>query len=165
MKTKLTNHSKNLDIYKMGHRITSDEMVREHWLPLLTERAKEDWLKNPIRESPLWPKFEEFLEAQAEACRERERLGLVTIQSETSHMAQINQPDEDRLRQRSYKKGRDRGIQRQRHHQQMAGDLHCSQCNDTHPNGSHTQSYTESRKRIFQAATSRGQSKQTQVPR
>ena len=46
MKVKLTNHSKNLDIYKMGHRITSDEMVREHWLPLLTERAKEDWLKN-----------------------------------------------------------------------------------------------------------------------
>ena len=31
MKVKLSNHSKNLDIHRMGYRITSDEMVREHW--------------------------------------------------------------------------------------------------------------------------------------
>ena len=42
MKVKFTNHSKNLDTYKMGHRITSDEMIREHWIPLLTVRAQED---------------------------------------------------------------------------------------------------------------------------
>ena len=29
------------DINKMGNRITSGEMVREHWLPLLTETTKE----------------------------------------------------------------------------------------------------------------------------
>jgi hypothetical protein len=62
MKVKLSNHSKNLDIHRMGYRITSDEMVREHWLPLLTESAKEDLLKNPVRKSPLWPEFEAFLE-------------------------------------------------------------------------------------------------------
>ena len=78
MKVKLSNHSKNLDIHRMGYRITSDEMVREHLLPLLTESAKEDWLKNPVRESPLWPEFEAFLEIQSEACRERERLNLGT---------------------------------------------------------------------------------------
>ena len=78
MKVKLTTHRKNLEINNMGHRITSDKMVREHWLPLLTEMAKEDWLKTPIRESPLWPQFEEFLETQSQACRERERLGLET---------------------------------------------------------------------------------------
>ena len=49
MKVKLTTHRKNLEINNMGHRITSDEMVREHWLPLLTEMAKEDWLKTPNR--------------------------------------------------------------------------------------------------------------------
>jgi hypothetical protein len=41
MKVKLTTHRKNLEINNMGHCITSDEMVREHWLPLLTEMAKE----------------------------------------------------------------------------------------------------------------------------
>ena len=69
MKVKLTTHRKNLEINNMGHRITSDEMVREHWLPLLTEMAKEDWLKTPNRESPLWPQFDE---TQLQACRERE---------------------------------------------------------------------------------------------
>jgi hypothetical protein len=54
MKVKLTTHRKNLEINIMGHCITSDEMVREHWLPLLTEMAEEDWLKTPNRESPLW---------------------------------------------------------------------------------------------------------------
>ena len=78
MKVKLTTHRKNLEINNMGHRITSDEMVRKHWLPLLTEMAKEAWLKTPMRESPLWPQFEEFLETQSQASRERERLGLAT---------------------------------------------------------------------------------------
>ena len=76
MKVKLSTHSTNLEVNGMGHRITSDEMVREHWIPLLTEMAREDWLKVPVRDPPLWPHFEKFLEIQAQACRERERLGL-----------------------------------------------------------------------------------------
>ena len=47
MKVKLQTHSTNLEEDKMGHRITSDEMVREHWIPLLTDLAREDWLKMP----------------------------------------------------------------------------------------------------------------------
>jgi hypothetical protein len=45
MKVKLTTHSANLTVNGMGHRISSDEMVREHWIPLPTEMAREDWLK------------------------------------------------------------------------------------------------------------------------
>ena len=76
------------------------------------------------------------------------RLGLVTIQSDTRILVQNTKQNEERLRKKFHIKGGDRGIQKQRHHQQMTGDLHCSQCNDTYPNGSHTQSYTESRKRV-----------------
>ena len=71
MKVKLT-------VKGMGHRITSDEMVREHWIPLLTEMAREDWLKVSVREPPLWPHFLNLFEIQAQACRERERLGLTS---------------------------------------------------------------------------------------
>jgi hypothetical protein len=31
-----------------------------------------------MKESPLWPQFDEFLETRSQACRERERLGLAT---------------------------------------------------------------------------------------
>jgi hypothetical protein len=62
MHVKLNHHRKNLDTNNMGHRITSDEMINEHWVPLLTEMAKEDWIKRPKRDSPLWPQFEAFLE-------------------------------------------------------------------------------------------------------
>ena len=54
MRVKLQTHSTNLEENKMGHRITSDEMVREHWIPLLTDMAREDRLKMPNREPPLW---------------------------------------------------------------------------------------------------------------
>jgi hypothetical protein len=74
MKVKLSNHSKNLEIHGMGQRITSDEMVREHCLPFLVESA----IEIPVRESPLWPEFEAFLETQSDACRERGRLGFET---------------------------------------------------------------------------------------
>ena len=33
MKVKLKTHNTNLEENKMGNRITSDEMVREHWIP------------------------------------------------------------------------------------------------------------------------------------
>ena len=45
----------NLDLSQMGHRVTSDEMIREEWLPILPDGAKEDWLKLPRKSSPLWP--------------------------------------------------------------------------------------------------------------
>ena len=78
MLVKLQTHRKNLELSNMGHRITSDEMVREEWLPMLTNMAKEDWLKRPSREAPLWPHFVSFLEGQAQACKERERLSLAS---------------------------------------------------------------------------------------
>ena len=53
MKVELKPHGKNLEF----NNLTSDEMVREHWLPLLTEMGKEEWLKIPMRKSPLWPQF------------------------------------------------------------------------------------------------------------
>ena len=74
MMVKLTTHRKNLELSGMGHRITSDEMVREEWLPMLTYNAKEDWLKVPAKTAPLWPHFEKFLKDQSESCKERERL-------------------------------------------------------------------------------------------
>ena len=74
MLTKLTMHKKNLEQSNMSHRVTSDDMIREQWLPMLPTMAKEDWLKTPVRIPPLWPHFETFLETQAEACRQRERL-------------------------------------------------------------------------------------------
>jgi hypothetical protein len=85
MQVKLNNHKKNLDTNNMGHRITSDEMVNEHWVPLFTEMAKEDWIKRPKRDSPLWPHFEAFLETQSQACRERERLGFATPGGAPTH--------------------------------------------------------------------------------
>ena len=76
MLKKLQSHKENLDLSSMGHRVTSDEMIREEWLPIMPENAKEDWLKVALDPTPLWPQFEAFLEKQAEACRQRERLGL-----------------------------------------------------------------------------------------
>ena len=45
MKRKLNSHKQHMDMNNMGHQITSDEMVRKHWVPLLTEKAKEAWDK------------------------------------------------------------------------------------------------------------------------
>jgi hypothetical protein len=64
MHVRLNSHRKNLDTNKMGHHITSEEMVNKHWVPLLTDRAKEDWIK-----APLWTHFNRLMERQAEACR------------------------------------------------------------------------------------------------
>jgi hypothetical protein len=43
MKRKLNSHRKYMDMNKMGHHITSDEMVKKHWVPLLTEKVEEAW--------------------------------------------------------------------------------------------------------------------------
>ena len=112
-------------------------------------RAQEDWLKNPIRESPLWPKFEQFLETQADACRERERLGLVTVQSDTRILEQITKQNDERLRQNFHIQGGDRGIQKQRHHQQMTGDLQLTANAMIHIQMGATLSHTQSQDRGF----------------
>ena len=63
---------------------TGLQVMREHWIPLLTEMAREDWLKVPdckgVRDPPLCPHFEKFLEIQAQACKERERMGLTSAE-------------------------------------------------------------------------------------
>jgi hypothetical protein len=82
MNIKLTSHRKHMDINNMGHHITSNEMVNKHWVPLLTERAKEDWNNSPIREPPLWPQFEIFIEKKSQACREQEILGVATHETQ-----------------------------------------------------------------------------------
>ena len=73
MLKKLQSHKENLDLSSMGHRVSSDEMIREEWLPIMPDNAKENWLKVALDPTPLWPQFEAFLEKQAEACRQRER--------------------------------------------------------------------------------------------
>ena len=77
MKRKLNSHKQHMDMNNMGHQITSDEMVKKHWVPLLTEKAKEAWDKvenyNVIRSPPLWPTFLELLETQGKRAKTRER--------------------------------------------------------------------------------------------
>ena len=60
----------------MKDRMTGDKMLLENWLPMLSNTAREDWLKTKNRDPPLWPEFEQFLQLEAKASRERERLGL-----------------------------------------------------------------------------------------
>jgi hypothetical protein len=47
MKMRITTHHNNLKVQNTEHRITSDEMIMENWLPMMTEMAREDWLKIP----------------------------------------------------------------------------------------------------------------------
>ena len=76
MKRKLNSHKQHMDRINMWHRITSDEMVRKHWVPLLTNKAKEAWDEvedyNIIRSPLLWPTFMELLETQGEKAKTRE---------------------------------------------------------------------------------------------
>ena len=53
MKMRINTHHNNLKVQGMEYRITSDEMIKENRLPMLTELVKEDWLKIPNREPPL----------------------------------------------------------------------------------------------------------------
>jgi hypothetical protein len=57
-----------MDMNNMGYHITNDDIVKKHWVPLLTEKAKEAWDRiedyNIIRSPPLWPQFEKLLEIE-----------------------------------------------------------------------------------------------------
>jgi hypothetical protein len=59
-----------MDMNNMGHHITNNDMVKKHWVPLLTEKAKEAWDRveddNLIRSPPPWPQFEKLLEIEGE---------------------------------------------------------------------------------------------------
>ena len=159
MKVKLETHSSNLELSGMGYRITSDDMVRESWIPLLTEMAREDWLKMPGREAPLWPHFMKFLEIQAQACRERERLGIAMStgqdQLERGYCSKCKTRTHETaeckaqfcLECKSWGKCKIKSHRKQRHQPQERGseESHCPWCNDTHPYGKHTKSRADSR--------------------
>ena len=148
MLTKLTMYKKNLEQSKMSHRVTSDDMIREHWLPMLPLMAKEDWLKTPMRNPPLWPHFEAFLETQAEACRQRERLLF------TGTEVQETQRECSKCKARSHTVENCRSQYceqcrtyrcRDRRHRQRGADreAYCNQCKESHPYMKHTRSLPE----------------------
>jgi hypothetical protein len=40
MRRKLNTHRRHMDKINLGHFITNDDMVKKHWVPLLTEPAR-----------------------------------------------------------------------------------------------------------------------------
>ena len=143
----------------MGYRIMSDKMVREHWIPLLMEMAREDWLKIPIRQPPLWPHLDSFLEVQPQACREKERLGLTSTDYTgtgenslfcTECKSKIHNIGDCKaqfcLTCKSWK-CKNRSHRKQRSERDDQEPSHCHLCDDDHPYGSHTKSRVETRKR------------------
>ena len=165
MLVKLTTHRKNLELSGMGHRITSDEMVREEWLPMLTDAAKEDWLKVPVRSSPIWNHFEKFLQEQSQACKERERLGLIqsshkTGKKECSRCKATGHTQETCTAQfciscRSWRcKNRDH--KNQNNYEEKKS--YCKLCDDDHPYGKHTQRFERQRNDIATGQKSHMQS-------
>ena len=160
MRVKLQTHSTNLEEDKMGHRITSDEMVREHWIPLLTDMAREDWLKMPNREPPLWNHFEKFLEIQSLACRERERMSVSTpaYGSGASTDSTTCTKCKSKLHTtqdckgkfcttcRSWKCNCKRFQNRQRPDTNQEPS-YCKGCEDYHPYGAHTRSIADARRK------------------
>ena len=147
MLKKLQSQKTNLDFSNMGHRVTSDEMIREEWLPIMPDLAKEDWLKTTRNGNPLWPEFEEFLQGQARACRERERLGLITApitQRECTRCKAKNHTVETCRAQycltcKSWKCNnkfhkKQRGQERE---SQSGADSYCGLCREVHPFNKH----------------------------
>ena len=61
MRRRINTHKRHMEKSNMGHHITSDDMVKKHWVPLLTEQAREAWDSvenyNVIRSPTLWPQF------------------------------------------------------------------------------------------------------------
>jgi hypothetical protein len=57
MRRRLNTHTKHMDKSNLGHHINNGDMVKKHWLPLLTEQARETWDSvenyNVIRSPPL----------------------------------------------------------------------------------------------------------------
>jgi hypothetical protein len=43
IRRKLNTHRRHMDKSNMGHHITNYDMVKKHWVPLLTEPAREAW--------------------------------------------------------------------------------------------------------------------------
>jgi hypothetical protein len=66
---------RQMDKNNMGHHITRDDMVKKHWVPLLTEQAREAWdsVENykVMRLPPLWPQLETLLEEEGERAQPR----------------------------------------------------------------------------------------------
>ena len=115
---------------------------------MLTEGAKEDWLKVPSRSSPIWNHFERFLQEQSQACKERERLGLIqasfkTQQKECSRCKVRGHTVDTCTAQfcttcRSWK-CKDRNHRKQQQPpQNEEKQSYCYKCDDHHPFGKHT---------------------------
>jgi hypothetical protein len=70
MRRRINTHKRQMDKSNMGNHITSDDMVKKHWVPLLTEQVREAWDSvenyNVIRSPPLWPQFETLLEEEGD---------------------------------------------------------------------------------------------------
>ena len=75
VKNKLLTYKTDLEQVGLAYRITSDEMVHEHWLPLLNTETRERWIQEEEgAPGPQWGKFEAFITRQAVAARTRERI-------------------------------------------------------------------------------------------
>ena len=46
MKNKLEAHVADLSQVRLEHRVTSDEMVNEHWVTMLPEANRERWIQD-----------------------------------------------------------------------------------------------------------------------
>ena len=148
----------------MGHRITCDEMVQEHWIPLLTDMAREDWLKMPNREPSLWDHFEKFLEVQSLACRERERMSLATPEYSSGGNNGNITCTRCKSRQHSTTDCKAQFCKswkcRNKFHNKQRSDASpeptfCKYCEDTHQFRGHTRSMVDSRKKELSNPTHR----------
>ena len=134
----------------MSHRVTSDDMIREHWLPMLPTMAKEDWLKTPVRNPPLWPHFETFLETQAEACRQRERLLFTGNDSQDTpkkcQKCKSSSHKTESCQRRYCETCRSYDCKDRRHSRggsREEKESYCPKCNEKHPWDKHTKSVYE----------------------
>jgi hypothetical protein len=70
VRNKLLTYKMHLEQVGIAHRITSDEMVDEHWLPLLSTEIRERWIQRGVTvPGPQWKTFEAFINKQAVAAR------------------------------------------------------------------------------------------------
>ena len=75
IRNKLLTYKVDLEQVQLQHRVTSDVMITEHWLPLLPPEIRERWIQdNTLEGGPLWPVFEQFINKQAAAARQRDRM-------------------------------------------------------------------------------------------
>ena len=82
IRNKLLTYKVDLQQVDLQHRVTSDVMITEHWLPLLPHEIRERWIQdNTLDAGPLWPRFEQFINKQAAAARARERMSQASSPS------------------------------------------------------------------------------------